>query len=705
MRKIIHVVIAALCSQLILSACDTPFALNAHVGAQNDPLRATLVSSSSGQTLRVLQLDKLPAPLRDASEIRAILDNSTATYPVQRNADGTLSIPLPTGRQPDSKGIVEIMLTDGQKSWLLSFDTGPLLDLADPPIQIGPTQRVVLGTGLDLKAQFADKNTDTSAYTFTWSAASSAQGPWMPISGTESSVRWHPVQAGNYFLRLETRASQSGAVSVFTTPAPVVFVQAPDQIALTDPADGQILAGDEVQLKANIPEAQNAEQYLWAYSQSAVGPFQPIAGQGAELSWEPPVAGSYYLRLQIPQGQELDTYTSSKALVVVSDADDLISTQPASGEVTRGQSLRLQADIPGTEEGTRYLWSFASSPQGSFTAIAAEGQQIQWLPNQTGEFYMRVRTIAPDGNEKTYTSAKVLVSVRDSDAVFDLQPNPANLVKGQSVILKLKDVSATRQLNWFYGFSAQRPFQSIPGQGQNLSWSPPLAGSFFLRAEVTGGGEPNATYTSASALVNVTESNSVVSAAPSGAQRMGTRVLLKAQTPEPIDNAIYTWSVGPSPVGPWFPAQTLDSDPTGSQIAWYPGQEGAWYVKVDVARPEGGSVLSFTSPRALVFSNNSRDFFHTNPNPANIGTQGAVELSANFSPPAGELFTYAWSYGPSAQGPFVAMGASSNPNSFTWLKPGVAGSYHIKLDVISNSSGRVISFVSSNPLVFVGESQ
>ena len=703
MPKIIHVVISALCSQLILSACGTPFALHSKMDAAGEPLRATLVTTSTGTNLRVIQVDKLPQDLRNAAKIQAILDNSTGTYPVERNADGSLSIPLPSGREPDSNGLVEILLTDGLSSWLVTFDTGPLLTLSKTPIKVEPASQVIHGTALNLSAQF-DAAIKPEDYSFSWSTASSVQGPWLPISGSKAAVRWQPLQPGNYFIRLETRELATSSSSVFTSSSPLVFVEAPDSIALTEPSSGQILAGDEVVLAANIPERQTAEQFLWAYSQSPVGPFQPIAEQGARVSWEPPFAGAYYLRLQVPQNGELDTYTSSKPLVTVSDADDLISITPASGEVSRGQTLRLSATLPQVSGAARYLWYYGTSAQGAFTAIDAEGAQISWNPDQTGEFYLRVRTLAETGAEKTYTSSKVLVSVRDSDAVFALEPNPANLVRGQSVRLHLNGLAGGRALNWFYAFSAQGPFQTIPGQGQDISWTPPLAGSFYLRAEASGGSEASATFTSASALVSVTESNQVIVAEPAGSQRMGSRIQLTAKPPETIANGVYTWSYGPTPVGPWSPVQSLDAERTGASVNWFPGQEGSWYLKTDVANPVSGAVLSFVSPRALVFVNNSRDFFKTNPNPANIGSQGAVELTVGFSPPAGETFTYAWSYAPAPTGPFTAVGASRNP-SFTWLKPGTPGAYYIKLDAISNRSGQVLSFLSSEPLVFVGETQ
>ena len=113
-------------------------------------------------------------------------------------------------------------------------------------------------------------------------------------------------------------------------------------------------------------------------------------------------------------------------------------------------------------------------------------------------------------------------------------------------------------------------------------------------------------------------------------------------------------------------------------------------------------MLSFVSPRALVFVAGSREFFSTNPAPAVIGTQGAVTLNAGFVPPSPGSYTYAWSSAPSPQGPFTALGASLS-SRFSWVRPGTPGNYYLKLDVIGPNS-RALSFLSSEALVFVGES-
>lgn len=693
---------ASLLSVHFLSACNVPSSLQAQIGTSTQTIRASLVTSTAGQSLRVIQLEQLPEALKNSNQLYAVLDNSNSIYPVTRNADGSLSIPLSSGRRPDSQGIIEILLSNQQQSWLLRFDTGPLLKLESQAIQVNPSSDVTLGNRLSLTLKPQEPQ-DLENLIFTWSAATTQNGAFLPLSGTGSSITWEPSAAGSYFIRIEMRDSKTGAYSVYTSPSALVSVRNADQIALRTPNDGRIIAGDKIQLKANIPEYNSeAINWNWSYSSSLQSGFTPIAAQGAQVSWEPPAAGSYYLRLQAEINGQAQSYTSSQALVLVSNADDVIQTLPGSGEVIRGQAIELSAKVAETTSNNRYVWSFASSAQGPFTGISNEGQAIQWRPEQTGEFFLRLRVIdTQTQKEKTFTSSKVLVSVKDSDERFVLSPNPAALVKGQSVNLNIKDIPALRNINWFYAPSAQGPFNAISGQGQNTSWTPPFAGTFFVRAEVTGNNQAKETYTSASALVSVTESNNVITASPEGNQALGRAIALRAQVPDAPANATYNWSVGFSPIGPWQAANSFDSNQNGPNLNWYPASSGNYYVKVDMTRPDGQTV-SFVSPRALVFANNSRDFFNTSPTPAVIGSQGAVSLSANMQLPDNASYTYVWSSAFSPVGPYTALGGSVAPR-FSWQQPGIVGNYYIKLDVISAQQKRV-SFISSDPIVFVGES-
>ena len=698
---------------LSLSACDIPSAQSVRTQTDAVPtLRAAILTTSAGQTLRILDTSALPEALRNSSKLQAILDNSKTLYTFERNADGSLSIVLPAGSRPDSEGQIELLLTNGTQSQLVRLDTSPLFKLDAQAIAVEPANTVTLGTELMLNAQLSEALSEEEN-TFNWSVASASSGPFQPLSGNSSQIMWTPVQAGNYFVRLSIQNTQTGASSSYTPPAPIIFVGSTETLVRTLPESGKILTGDSLTLIADFPEAAEKTNLLWSFSQSPVGPFQPIADSGNRIVWEPPVAGSYYIRVQVPQSDgSLDAYTTAQALVQAANPDNLVTIQPESGEIIRGESVQLTANLEALPEGTEYLWSYGNSPQGPFRAIATEGQQITWTPDETGEFYLRLRTLTPQAGsaiktEKTYTTADVEVSVRDSDENFALSPQPANLVQGQSVNLSLANPPANSSITWSFSPSPQGPFQSISGtggnNGQNLKWSPPFAGNFYLSAEVNTPSSANRTYRSATALVNVAQSSGVITTSRS-INGLGQAVQLQANLPESTGQEIFTWSVGPSPAGPWQIAQSLDRETGRPQLNWYPSQEGTYYIKADVYQPSTNEVISFVSPRSLVQVTNRPSVIRTSPEPANIGTEGAVQFNAFFTPPSGEQFSYIWSRSNAPTGPFTAIGASLQQR-FSWVQPGIPGNYYIKLDVISESTRKNVSFISSNPIVFVGESQ
>lgn len=707
--KYSHLLITALLFPLA-TACDAPLSLTsrpADSAAAVTTVRATLQTGASGQQLQVAEMTSLPAEVRNAREIRAVFDNSTTTYTVVRNADTSLTIPLPAGRSPNSSGIIEgLLTTDLPSTHLIHFDTGALLKFGNPAIRVSPSAQVVQGARLSLSANFTNPEA-ASAYDFNWFVGSSALGPWTPVSGRAATTTWEPARAGGYFVRLDTVDRRTLASTTYTSPVPLVLVQDSSAIAVTTPANGNVTLGERIELKANIPGAPAEARYLWAAAQSPQGPFAPIAETGATIRWEPTAAGSYYLRLQTVNGDnQTSTYTSSKALVFVAEAEDIIQTAPASGSLTRGQSIDLSTRLE-AREGLRLSWSYALSAQGPFTSIPnGEGDQVRWTPQQTGEFFLRVRAFdSASGEERTYTSSRAVVVVSDSDTTFSLSPSPAAVVRGESVRLRLnQELPNGRTIAWQYAASPQGPFQAIPGQGQDVNWSPSQAGSFYLRAEVSGGSLPTATYTSASALVTVSESGNVIQVLPGGATTLGYRLQLRANVPNANERMTYNWAYGLSPVGPWLSAQSLSESVTGPILDWTPTEAGSFYLKVDVSTPDSRDVLSFTTPAAAAFVNEGQPFFRTSPSPANITTNSAVSLSVNYTPAESESVIYAWSAGPSPNGPFTAIGGSLVPQ-ITWQRPGVQGNYHLKVDVISNRTQRALSFVSPTPLVFVGASQ
>lgn len=689
----------------LLVACDAPLVMTLKANPTQITVRANLTSGATGRNMQLNQTDLLSADLQQAQSLQVVLDNSHTPYPVTRHSDGTLSFALPAAIQPDSNGKLQILLIgDNRYSQQLTLDTGALLKLKTPAIAVLPAQQVTRGSQVTLKANLQE-SVSATAFDLNWFTGPTVAGPWNPLSGTGPEVNLETPQPVSLFVRLDMIEKTSRVTSSYISPVPLVSIKDSDTIALTQPASGAISQGDSVGLTANIAELGEAV-FAWAFAPSPQGPFTPLAQQGKQVTWEPPQAGSFYLRIQANNDSKTTTYVSSKPLVSVAEADHIVKTVPASGSVVRGEKVQLTAQLPGTvPAGLAYNWSYSNSRLGPFVPISGSAAVLEWKPNQTGEFYMRLQTFdVATKTSRTYTTSKAVVSVKDSDDIFELIPFPANVVKGQAVQVGLRNRSAAN-VNWSYSATASGPFFSIPGQGARVNWTPAQSGSFYLRAEVGQADGGFVSFTSATALVVVTESINVIQVQPSIVS-LGQQVQLQARLPvaNGSDQSIYryTWAAGPSANGPWSPLDTFESALTADVFKWVPTQTGTYFLKVDATQAQNQSILSFITPNPVVFVNENVAFFNTSPSPANITTSSAVVLSSSFALREHPYF-YAWSYGTTPVGPFVAIGGSREAQ-ITWQNPGTSGDFYIKMDAIATDTNRSVSFVSKTPLVFVGTS-
>lgn len=699
---------AALLSLQLLSACESPSGLVTHNTQQGlVTVRVNLVPGASAQSASTVEISdpgQLPESLRNASQLRVIFDASGSTVNVQRRSDGSLSFPLLTARGFDSgSSLTVLMVGDAGASYSVQLQTGTPLALAAQPISVKPGTNVTLGTRLQLAAQLA-KADDAGRYTFTWEVGPSAAGPWTALSGNGTSAEFEPRAAGAYYVRLGITDTQTRSVSAYVTPTPLVYVQEPDRLADVTPAGGSIVSGEEVTLKAILPEFKDNQDpgLQWLYALSAQGPFSPIPARGSEIRWEPPTAGAYYLRQQSSSDGRLSTYTSTRPEVLVAAPDDVIVTEPVSGSVVRGQSLTLSTTLPALSSQATYSWFYSLSPSGPFTPLAETGRSVSWTPPLTGEFYLRLRTFDPVSNQtRTYTSSKTKVSVRDSNAVFTTSPDPASLRRGDTVTLTLKD-APSNQVSWSYAASSQGPFTPIAASGQTITWTPTDAGSFYLRAVAIRSDGSSATFTSADALVFVAERSNVIQTAPAnGSVELGQPVTLRADVTEQGASLRYVWTYSTSPTGPFVPALTLESNPSQT-VTWYPPSAGSYYVKVDITNPSSQSTVSFTSSEPVVRVSESQPFFSTDPVSGRVSFDAPITIRTRFDT-SFRNFNFGWAYSKSTAGPFTPIGGSSKPE-VVWdsrVKP--KGTYYIRFQATAPGSDRTLTFLSAFPIVFIDQ--
>lgn len=689
---------------LLLAACDSPSALQVtRSEARPLTLRANLQTASSSlapPTLTILDVDKLPAELLKAQLLEVVFDTSKTRITVTRNPDGTLTFPFRSSRAISGNGSLSVILIgDRSQSYPVQLETGPELALDFPALEFSPAATMTQGGRVTIKARFKQPE-KAAEYDFFWSYATSLTGPWQSISGNSERVTWDAVRVGNYFLRLEMRHRQNLSVSSYTTPTAQLRVLDSDRLALTEPASGAVLEGEKITLRANLPEYSESQglRYLWSYAPSPQGPFVPLSAEGVSITWDPPRAGSYYLRLQVLSGQDTSTYISSQALVQVSPADSVITTQPASGSLVRGEAVTLSTTLPEAPE-RNYTWFYGLSPQASFSPIPGSGRSLQWRPTLTGDFYLRLRiSDAKTGQTRSYTSSKSLVSVRDSDALFTTVPAPASLRKGESVQLTLNDSAASTNTVWSYASAAQGPFLPIPATGRSVLWTPPSPGSFYLRAESPRADGSLATWVSANSLVTVSERSDVIFTEPTLANlQLGQPVVLRSTLS--IPSGSYSWSYASSPVGPFIPVPSLESG-SRSAVTWYPTQSGSWYIRLEVTDPATRSTVSFTSEQPLVQVIEKAPFFSTEPADARLATTDDVLIKARFDA-QGRAFNYGWAYSRSAAGPYTPLGGSTLPEYF-WndpVKP--VGSYYLRFTATPPDSERSLTYFSRTPLLFV----
>lgn len=704
MNKNITRLAASFLALQLLNACDSPSGLVAQNQQQNlINVRANLVAGASAQsssTVQISDLSQLPEALRNSSQLRVIFDASRSTVQVQRNADGSLSFPLLTSRSFGSGSSLSIiMVGDNGVSYPIQLLTGTPLQLAATPLEVSPNAQVTLGTRVALTAKLAS-GADASRYSFTWEAAPSAAGPFQGISGNGTTVEWQPPATGSYYIRLGITDNTTRNTSGYLSPSPVVYVQNPNRLAETVPAGGSIVAGEELTLKAALPEykGQNLPNLQWFFASSAQGPFQPIATRGSEIRWEPPAPGAYYLRLQLEENGRLSTYTSTQAEVLVAAPDEVIVTDPVGGSLVRGQSLTLSTTLPELSPASSYSWFYGFSPAGPFTPLAETGRTVRWTPPLTGEFYLRLRTFDPNTNQtRTYTSSTSKVSVRDSNNVFSTSPSPANLRRGDSVSVTLTE-APSEQVSWSYGSNLQAAFTPIPDSGKTIRFAPAEAGSFYLRATATRPDGTTASFTSADPLIFVAERSNVIQPTPvNGNLELGSSVSLRADVSE--SGSRYAWSYSTSQAGPFTAMPTLETS-AAQVVTWYPPAAGSYFVKVDISNPSSLSTVSFTSSEPVVRVSESTPFFSTDPVNGRIRRDDTIRLRTNFNP-GGRPFNYGWAYSSSTAGPFTPIGGSSGTELIWNDRNKPTGTYYIRFQATSPGADRTLNFVSAFPVVFI----
>jgi len=609
--------LVALALAMGLSSCDSNLSFNATRGDSSNIPQISANIAETGTTVVIPNSDVLPDEIKNADDIEVVYDNSKTSYPVTKKSDGSLSFTIGSTVKMSSDGNFNVIfIVNNQKSYMTTIKTGPILKLKSQGILVEPEAgSIIKGEKVKLTAN-AFSESEKENFTFNWYYGASPTGAFSQISGTSNSVEWLPPVAGSYYIKLQMTDKKTRVSSVYTTPVALVYVTDADNVIGVTPNTGTLLRGSEVTLTSNVPNIIPGDfDYTWSYSTSSAGPFSTVSGNSQVIKWTPSTSGSFYIRLQTvnKKTNKVATYTSTDPLVIITENEDIIKTDPSLGNVVRGGTVKLDANVPLTGDNLEYSWAYTLNPaSGAWQSIPGTSKTINWTPSVSGSFYVKVDVAdKATNNLQTFVSPKAIVFVSEPKNVFATTPTTAYIRLGQLV-----NISA-----------------SIPNENKELFQ--------------------------------------------------------------------YNWTYSSSASGPFSPMTNIKNN--GNTIEWRPATGGTFYVKVDAINITTQSVVSFVSPNPLVFVNDSQSLFSTDPASGRITTQSTMDIELNLSLADIKNGTIAWSYGASTAGPWIAISATTDPK-VTWdRKPKTKGTYYIKADIIDAIDKTVTTFISKNPIVFIDE--
>lgn len=525
---------AGCASQLTLSASPARPAPAASAAA----VRAVMSQGAAGTLVTIDDPTLLPEAVRAAQNLKVAVGGRAVT--VTRNPGGsyTFTIPAGTNTQVDVNGNLRVVFVmNDVDSQIVDLGTGSPVQFDTPPVSTSPNPGFIV-QGLDVQLH-ANTTADPGKYQFTWSYATSPQGPFLPIPGQGKDVTWTPAQQGNYYIKVDAvdRASQQAYST--TTSSALVFVTDTKDVLTTDPASGTVQRGNTVTLKFNQPNgfAGTNLSYAWSAGVSPQGPWTVITGNGPSVSWLPTTTGSYYVKCEVSNKDtgKVNTFVSPNALVFVTEGTPIVTASKTS--VEQGDKVDLALNIANAGSGPfQWFYSVSGGPSTGFstqtwTAIAnahSTGKSITQIVNQAGSYNYRVDFPDANGNIQSFVTTNPVLSVHQGATPL-IQSEPPNAVisSGGSVTLLLNangvDESNYRY-TWYYASNPTFGWTAMPVSssndihkktftwdttnritvGQNTINNNVASGSYFIRVDATEiQGSATYTFTSDSPVVTI----------------------------------------------------------------------------------------------------------------------------------------------------------------------------------------------------------
>lgn len=429
-----------------------------------------------------------------------------------------------------------------------------------------------------------------------------------------ASARIQQDLSGNLRVVFVMDDTKSQIVTL-ATGSPVQFAQPP---VLTEPGPAFIAKGLDVILKANTAASTEQYQFTWSYGLSPQGPWQPIPGSGKEVEWTPPMPGNFFIKVDAVDRASQQAYSTvtPSALVFVSDAKDVITTEPPSGAIERGREVTLKFNRPSGLKGENltYAWSYGASPQGPWQVISGDGASVNWLPTNAGSYFVKVETSNREtGDVNTFVSPQAVVFVNEGQPI--VQVSSQTVDRGDAVQLTLGIPTAgDGPFTWYHmRAGAQTGWTLMNGTSKSVTFITNEAGAYSFRVDIpqTGGGIKS--FNTTDAVLNVAELGAPLlqSDPPNEVIAPGSSVTLQLNAAGVTeDKHKFTWYVSTNPAMGWT-ALPIDStsDLYRKRYVWRtslggttvggqpisPTSAGSYYVRVDATERTGTHSYTFTS--------------------------------------------------------------------------------------------------------------
>lgn len=246
-------------------------------------------------------------------------------------------------------------------------------------------------------------------------------------------------------------------------------VQYGDPMILTDPSPATLARGTSIKLTANTDATEADYQFAWSYAASAAGPFTPIRGESKTVSWTPPSAGNFFIKIDAVDRKSQVPYStvSAQAVVFVTEIANAITTSAKTYD--RGDRVELAFNVPQAGGGpfTWYVARQGTSATGApnWTLIPGSEKTNYFLPSDAGGYQVRVDAPQADGSVQSFTTSDSVFTVVNRQPL--IQSDPVNQVTspggGVTLVLNARGAEEGKYtFLWSVSQSPAGPWTSLP---------------------------------------------------------------------------------------------------------------------------------------------------------------------------------------------------------------------------------------------------